>query len=167
MSPPLFLSVCHKSGLMLFKWDKCFQHIFFISKRKHMLNTVNALFQHQEDCCISVTYWVVSWTNNEIYLAVKAMPCTHTGCIVSPQWAAAPPGGERLYVQSELGSRWFLWPMCFGFTRIVSALVYVGAQRCQAHVEPHSHSSNTHTFKKLSLIPVYCLWTMMVQQHTW
>lgn len=58
-----------------------------------------------------------------------------------------PSAGVELKLQSEVGSSWFLRAMCFGLTVIVSAFVYVGAQRCQAHVEPHSHSSNTHIFK--------------------
>lgn len=54
-----------------------------------------------------------------------------------------PPAGVELKVRSEVGSNLFLRAMCFGLTVIVSAFVGVGAQRCQAHVEPYSHSSNT------------------------
>lgn len=84
---------------------------------------------------------------------------TQSALCLTDELTGAPPAGEKLTVRSEVGRSWFLRVMCFGLTVIVSAFVYVGAQRCRAHVEPYSHSSNTHIFKNLSLIPVYCLWT--------
>ena len=66
-------------------------------------------------------------------------------------------GGQQWISQGDVGF--------FGLTVIVSAFVYVGAQRCRAHVEPHSHSSNTHIFKKKKK---NCLWYQyIVCEHRW
>lgn len=84
----------------------------------------------------------------------------------------APPAGAELKVRAMRKAAVHFSGRC---EVIGSAFVVdVGAQCCQAHVEPHSHSSNTFFFsrkkkirkKTLTLIPVYCLWTTTVQ-HTW
>lgn len=71
---------------------------------------------------------------------------------------AAPPAGAGLKVRCEAAVDFStrLW----GLTVIVSAFVSVGAQRCWAHVEPHSHSSNTHIFTKTKQTKKQqnCLW---------
>lgn len=70
----------------------------------------------------------------------------------------APPAGAELKVRATRKAAVHFSGRC---EVIVSAFVVdVGAQRCQAHVEPHSHSSKTFCWngfekenKTLSLIP--------------
>lgn len=104
---------------------------------KHSLNTVTSLFQ-----ALKILYHCrdLFCTKSNVMLLLPVTVCA----IDEP--TEAPPAGAELTMQPEVGSSWFLGAMCFGLTVIVSAFVYVGAQRCRAHVEPHSHSSNTTHF---------------------
>lgn len=82
-----------------------------------------------------------------------ASPATESVCIIAYWWV---DWIATCWCEAEGAARdaqrWiFQGGVFFGLKIIVSAFVNVGAQQCQAHVEPHSHSSNTHIFKN-------CLW---------